>query len=107
MSTYTPTYRYGVIMAETLAEVKDILYSSTSGNPNAETGAGTRTYDMPCYGESGDYADVYIVRRDDPDFSEVLDEPGDRARHAHGWLAQEPTYRFTFGPRGGLSRDTF
>ena len=43
------------------------------------------------------------MNRDHPDFSEVLDEPGDRARHAFGYVDFDyPAYVATFGARGGL-----
>ena len=34
--------------------------------------------------------------------NEVLDEPGDRARHAFEWLDEVPAYRLEFGPRWGF-----
>ena len=119
---YYPGYRYGiiigganyspgfltnpehVIMAETLLEVADILKSAASGNPRALDGTGKPALETPLYGEPGDHAHVYRVS---PDMSPVIDEPGDRARHAFYHLNPDPAYVFTFGPRGGLKRESF
>lgn len=114
------TYRYGivlhgvnyapgdvnepshVIMAESIEDARDRLWLAARGNPRGETGAGQRTADTPVYGDEGDGAYLYRVRRDDPGFSEVLDEPGDRARHAFAWLDESPAYLLEFGPRWGF-----
>ena len=114
------TYRYGivifganyapgyvdepshVIMAESIEDARDRLWLAARGNPRAETGAGQRTADTPVYGDGGDGAYLYRVRRDHPGFSEVLDEPGDRARHAFEWLDEVPAYLLEFGPRWGF-----
>ena len=123
-----PTYRYGVtivganyagygretpshfIMAETLKDVKRIIKNFAYGVTwrYEENGAGHHSLpETPNYGEPGDYADVFIVDRNPETFSEVLDEPGDRARHAWFHMHKEPSYRFIFGPRGGLPRHNF
>lgn len=113
------TYRYGVVlsgvsyapgyvtnpehvfMAETLQDVKTALWLAARGNPRREDGNGRPTLDTPVYGDQGDGAYVYRVKRNDPGFSEVLDEPGDRARHAFSWLDSEPAYLAEFGPVWG------
>lgn len=126
MALRTPTYRYGivvsganyapgdvnepqhVIMVHTLDAAAAMLEHVRDFGTNvywAEMGNGAPMPDMPNYGEPGDGALVYRVQRDHPDFSEVLDMPGDRARHAYLYLAEEPSYRFTFGPRRGLTRE--
>lgn len=126
LPAYTPTFRYGVIisganyahgiptepadviMCQTQADVEELLWCASHNVPGGyETGNGRKLAATPNYGEPGDIADVYRVNRNHPDFSEVLDEPGDRARHAFGYLIPEPAYRLTFGPRGGLRRDNF
>lgn len=121
--TYAPTYRYAVgiyganyaqpvpmepahwFMAQTLDDVRHILYMC-SGNwrlSEHEAGDGSTPLDTPNYGEPGDGAMIYRVNREHPDFSEVLDEPGDRARHAFGFVDFDyPAYVAEFGPRGGL-----
>ena len=114
------TYRYGivtfgvnyapgdvnepdhVIMAESIQDARERLWLAARGNPRGETGAGQRTADTPVYGNEGDGAYLYRVRRDDPGFSEVLDEPGNRARHAFEWLDKEPACLLEFGPRWGF-----
>lgn len=114
------TYRYGivifganyapgyvdepshVIMAESIEDARNRLWLAARGYPRGETGAGRRTADTPVYGDEGDGAYLYRVRRDHPGFSEVLDEPGDRARHAFEWLDEVPAYRLEFGPRWGF-----
>lgn len=122
---YAPTYRYVVgiyganyvrpeqhepshwIMAETLADVRRILKNAAMNYVwrYDENGAGAHNLpDTPLYGEPGDGAYIYRVDRENPDFSEVLDEPGDRARHAFGYVDFDyPAYTATFGPRGGLT----
>lgn len=118
---YAPTYRYAVgifggnyaqpdqmepthwAMAESIEQAQNILNHMSTGVSYAETGAGERTLATPGYGEPGDGAYIYRVNRDHPDFSEVLDEPGDRARHAFGYVDFEyPAYMATFGTRGGI-----
>lgn len=118
---YTPTYRYAIgifganyaqagqtepehwAMAESIEQARNILDHMRAGVSYAETGAGERTLDTPGYGYEGDGAYVYRVDRDHPDFSEVLDEPGDRARHAFGYVDFDyPAYLIEFGPRGGV-----
>lgn len=127
--TYSPTYRYAVgifgifggsyvqpdqatradwVMAETLKDVERILLNFKDNYPYRYdvNGAGDflgNNSDTPGYGDPGDGAYIYRVNRDHPDFSEVLDEPGDRARHAFGYVDFDyPAYFATFGPRGGL-----
>ena len=121
--TYAPTYRYAVgiygtnyaqpdqmepahwAMAETISEVRQTLIRMQGNYARSitETGAGTHVLDTPGYGEPGDGAYIYRVNREHPDFSEVLDEPGDRARHAFEYVDFDyPAYFATFGPRGGL-----
>ena len=121
--TYAPTYRYAIgiyggnyaqpdpmepehwAMAESLSEVRQILLRMQGNYARSitETGAGTHTLYTPLYGDPGDGAYIYRVNRDHPDFSEVLDEPGDRARHAFGYVDFDYlAYVATFGPRGGL-----
>ena len=113
------TYRYGVtifganyaigfvdepehvFLAETLADVRERLWFAARGNPRSENGNGESTLNTPVYGDKGDGAYVYRVRRDHWDFAEVLDEPGDRARHAFAWLDDEPAYIAEFGPVWG------
>ena len=110
-------------MAETLSDVRRILGNAADnyswrydedgaggrllGTPcygYDEDGAGGRLLDTPGYGYPGDGAYIYRVNREDPDFSEVLDEPGDRARHAWGYLLTDyPSHRAEFGPRGGIT----
>lgn len=124
--TYAPTYRYAVgihganyarpdqqepahwMMAQTVEDARHVLYMR-GGNwriDEHETGDGSRPLDTPNYGEPGDGAMIYRVNREHPDFSEVLDEPGDRARHAFGFVDFDyPAYIATFGPRGGLTID--
>lgn len=118
------TYRYGlvlsganygpgyatdpehVIMAETLSDARDILLSAAENYHQTTTlmGTGFHIKGTPGYGSHGDGADIYRVNREDPDFSEVLDEPGDRARHAWGYLLTDyPSHRAKFGPLGGLT----
>ena len=111
-SSYAPgdiTEPSHVIMAETLSDVKRILRNASQNYAWRYDllGTGERMLNTPAYGDEGDGADVYLVNRSDPGFAEVLDEPGDRARHAFAWLCQEPTYRYTFGPRGDLTREAF
>lgn len=122
--TYAPTYRYGVaifgasysphditepsdvVMVENLSDARNLLHEMRSNyiSPRYRTGDGTRALDTPNYGEHGDGAYLYRVRRDDPDFSEVIDIGEDRARHAWFWLDTEtPAYVAEFGPRGGLT----
>lgn len=121
------TYRYGVaifgasyalpdreepshfVMAETLSDVVRILRNARENYPWRYDldGNGQPIKSTPAYGYEGDGADVYRVERDNPQFAEVLDEPGDRARHAWSWMLDEPTYRYTFGPRGGIQREMF
>ena len=122
--SYAPTYRYAVgitganyaqpdqmepahwIMGDTLKEVRLYLYLAArvgSSELFHENGAGKAALDTPNYGEPGDGAYIYRVNREHPDFSEVLDEPGDRARHAFGYVDFDyPAYVATFGTRGGL-----
>ena len=120
----SPTYRYGIAifgasyaqsdhgtpehfwMAETLSDVRRILGNAADNYSwrYDEDGAGGRLLDTPGYGYPGDGAYIYRVNREDPDFSEVLDEPGDRARHAWGYLLTDyPSHRAEFGPRGGIT----
>ena len=120
---YAPTYRYAVgiygasyaqpdqmepahwAMAETVAEARQTLIRMKGNYARSitESGAGTYTIETPNYGEPGDGAIIYRVNREHPDFSEVLDEPGDRARHAFGYVDFDyPAYVATFGTRGGL-----
>lgn len=119
--SYCPTYRYGVvihganyapgyvsdpgdvIMVESLEDVKTALWLAARGNPRREYGNGLPTLDTPVYGDKGDGAWVYRVKRNDPGFSEVLDEPGDRARHAFQYLQDEPAYLAEFGPVWGYA----
>ena len=122
--TYAPTYRYGVaifgasysspditepshvVMAENLNDARNLLDEMRANyiSPRYRTGNGTRVLDTPGYGEPGDGAYLYRVRRDDPEFAEVIDLDGDRARHAWNWLDTEtPAYVAEFGPRGGLT----
>ena len=121
--SYAPTYRYAVgiyganyasadpmepahwVMAESLNHAEKILYEAKDNwrSRSDETGAGGRLYDTPVYGDPGDGAYIYRVSRDHPDFSEVLDEPGDRARYAFGFVNFDyPAYIAMFGARGGL-----
>lgn len=122
--TYAPTYRYAVgifganyvqpdqmepahwFMAQTLADAQRIIANAADNYiwRYDENGKGeNRLPDTPGYGEPGDGAYIYRVNREHPDFSEVLDEPGDRARHAFGFVDFDyPAYVATFGPRGGL-----
>lgn len=121
--TYAPTYRYAVgiyganyvqpdqmephdwAMCETLNEVRQTLIRMKGNYARSvtESGAGTYVLSTPHYGWPGDGAAIYRVNREHPDFSEVLDEPGDRARHAFGFVDFDyPAYIATFGPRGGL-----
>ncbi len=117
------TYRYGIIiagsnyapgdvtvpshvwMAETLGDVRRILRNARANCPWRYDldGDGKRILETPPYGHEGHGALIYRVKRDDPQFAEVLDLPGDRARHAFAWLDPEPIAQATFGPRGGLS----
>ena len=119
-----PTYRYGVVigggnyvnlpfeeiepesvyMVETIEHAKQTVRNAAQFSKpyGAETGAGNSGFHTPLYGDEGDYAFIYPVQRDHPDFSEVLDEPGDRARHAFGFLSKDPSHLFIFGPKGGL-----
>lgn len=120
---YAPTYRYAVgitgasyaqpdqmepehwYMAESVDNAREILqYAKSSiAQYEYETGNGDRAGETPNYGEPGDGAYIYRVNREHPDFSEVLDEPGDRARHAFGYVDFDyPAYVATFGTRGGL-----
>ena len=123
--TYAPTYRYGVaifgasydpffditepahfVMVENLNDARNLLDEMRANyvSPRYRAGDGKRVLDTPGYGEPGDGAYVYRVRRDDPEFAEVLDIGGDRARHAWNWLDTEtPAYVVEFGPRGGLT----
>lgn len=123
MAPYAPTYRYVVgifganysrpesfepshwYMAQTLNDVRHVLYMR-AGNwriDEHEMADGTIPLDTPNYGEPGDGAYIYRVNREHPDFSEVLDEPGDRARHAFGFVDFDiPAYMASFGPRGGI-----
>lgn len=122
---YNPIFRYAVgvfganlaqpdpkspnhwIMCESYKDVEETL--RLLGDPLApriheRAGDGGSVYRIPLFGKPDDGAYVYRVNRSHPDFSEVLDEPGDRARHAFGfvdWNAPVRVYRF--GPRGGLS----
>src|SRR5690606_22351186 len=118
---YAPTYRYAVgiyganyaqpdqtepthwIMCQALDDVRDYLGHAAMGYGTAshffENGAGESALNTPAYGKPGDGAYVYRVNREHPDFSEVLDEPGDRARHAFGYVDfNKPAYVATFGP---------
>ena len=121
---YAPTYRYAVgiyganyaqpdqmepehwYMAESVDNAREILQYAAENNlqiQGFDTGAGDDPLDTPCYGEPGDGAYIYRVNREHPDFSEVLNEPGDRARHAFGYVDFDyPAYVATFGTRGGL-----
>lgn len=120
---YAPTYRYAVgiygasyaqpdqmepdnwIMAESLEDVRALLWVCAYGGLSSsyEYGNGKLLAATPNYGEPGDGAVIYRVNREHPDFSEVLDEPGDRARHAFGYVDFDyPAYVATFGTRGGL-----
>ena len=121
--SYTPTYRYAVgivganyaqpdqmeprdwIMVQSHADARRVILNAAM-NQNwrgDESGAGEHILDTPGYGNPGDYALIYRVNREHPDFSEVLDEPGDRARHAFGYVDFEyPARILSFGPRGGL-----
>ena len=120
---YAPTYRYAVgiygasyaqpdqmepnhwFMCQSLADVKEcLLYAKAAiAHFEYETGNGDMAGTTPHYGEPGDGAYIYRVTREHPDFSEVLDEPGDRARHAFGYVDFDyPAYIATFGARGGL-----
>ena len=122
--SYAPTYRYAVgihganyarpdqsepthwAMCETAAEARQALIRMRGNYARSitENGAGTHTLDTPNYGKPGDGAVIYRVDRDHPDFSEVLDEPGDRARHAFGFVDWNAlAYVATFGPRGGIT----
>ena len=97
---YAPTYRYAVgiygasyaqpdqvepehwVMGNTLRNVEIYLYLAAHAGASGlfhENGAGSESLDTPNYGEPGDGAVIYRVNREHPDFSEVLDEPGDRA----------------------------
>ena len=121
--SYAPTYRYAVgiyggnyawpniaaptnwFMAETLEDVRVMLWQLANNYRTSdwEYGDGSMALDTPNYGEPGDGAYIYRVNREHPDFSEVLDEPGDRARHAFGYVDFDyPAYIATFGARGGL-----
>src|SRR5690606_10064675 len=94
------------IMAQTLADARRILANAKVNYSwrYDENGAGQRPESTPLYGEPGDGAVIYRVGREHPDFSEVLDEPGDRARHAFGFVDWDaPAYVATFGPRRGLT----
>ena len=104
--TYAPTYRYAVgifggsysqpdqmepahwFMAQTLDDVRELILSVKFDHIGTdwETGDGGWKLSTPLYGDPGDGAYIYRVNRDHPDFSEVLDEPGDRARHAFGFI---------------------
>lgn len=122
--TYAPTYHYAVgifganyaqpdqmeprhwMMAQTLNDVRRIIANAADNyvwrydeNGNGEN----HLFGTPGYGEPGDGAYIYRVDREHPDFSEVLDEPSDRARHAFEYVDFDyPAYFATFGPRGGL-----
>jgi hypothetical protein len=104
-ANYAPGYTSEpghVIMVETLDEARDRLWFAARGNPRTVTGSGTHTLDTPAYGDCGDGAWVYRVKRNDPQFGEVLDLDGDRARHAYEWMERdEPSYMLEFGPVWG------
>lgn len=121
--SYAPIYRYAVgihganyaqpdqmepahwYMAQTLGDVRILLAEMQTGGTGTdyETGEGGWQLFTPDYGEPGDGAVIYRVNREHPDFSEVLDEPGDRARHAFGFVDFDyPAYVAEFGPRGGI-----
>lgn len=121
--SYAPTYRYAVgitganyaqpdqmepthwFMAQTLNDVRHMLeqHADNYRTSDYEYGDGRPCLSTPNYGEPGDGAYIYRVNREHPDFSEVLDEPGDRARHAFGYVDFDyPAYIATFGTRGGL-----
>lgn len=106
----TPDNPQNVVMIESLADAERFLRNAARnyvwrGDTN---GAGEINLpDIPYYGDRGDGAYLYRVRRDDPDFAEVLDEPGDRARNAWKYLDYDPCGRFEFGPRGGIHFDWF
>lgn len=122
---YAPIYRYAVgifganyaqpdqdepghwMMAQTLNDARDYLGHASLGRGSAgaffENGNGEPALNTPVYGREGDGAYIYRVNREHLDFSEVLDEPGDRARHAFGYIDLDyPAYVATFGPRRGL-----
>ena len=127
--TYAPTYRYGVaifgasysspniteldfaisqpahfVMVENLSDARNLLDEMRANciSPRYRTGNGKWVFDTSGYGEPGDGAYLYRVRRDDPEFSEVIDIDGDRARHAWHWMdTRAPAYVAEFGPRGG------
>jgi hypothetical protein len=120
----SPTYRYGIAifganyaqpdhatpehfwMAQSLSDVRRILGNAADNCPwrYDEDGAGKRLLDTPVYGDPGDGAYIYRVDRSHPDFAEVLDLDGDRARHAFAWLdLDELVGMAEFGPRGGIT----
>ena len=123
---YAPTYRYAVgiyganyaqpnpmepnhwVMVETLDDIREYLRIARRERASwashfVEMGDGSAPLDTVAYGYRNDGAYIYRVNRDHPDFSEVLDEPGDRARHAFGYVDFDyPAYIATFGARGGL-----
>lgn len=124
--THAPTYRYAVgivganyvtpdqmepqswVMTETLEDVRHALqvmrdnwaYSTADV---FELGDGGTLLETPIYGYPGDGAFIYRVNREHPDFAEVVDAPGDRARHAFSYVDFEsPAYLAEFGKRGGI-----
>lgn len=126
--TYAPTFRYAVgihganyasadhgtpgdwYMTETIDAARELIRYLARDMPHlaeayGEPADGTvDIFNTPLYGEPGDGAMIYFVNREHPDFSEVLDEPGDRARHAFGFIEFDyPAYVATFGKRGGLT----
>ena len=127
MAPYAPTYRYAVgiyganyaqpdqteptnwIMCQTLDEAREYLRIAQRGRASwaahfVETGDGGAPLDTPNYGEPGDGALIYGAGPRVAGWSGVLDEPGDRARHAFGYTDfNHPVYVASFGPRGGLT----
>lgn len=98
----SPTH---AIMVHTLDDAVDMLRAAARGYYLIELrGDGGETVAaVPGYGTLGDWADIYVVDYMNAEFADVLDEPGDRARHAWQWTDfGAPVLRATFGPRGGV-----
>lgn len=119
------TYRYGVIifgasygpgdpaeplhvvMAETLSDVERILRNAQAGTPWRYDlmGDGSPMLHTPLYGNEGDGADVYRVNTYDN--WGYLSQPMAAVLAFNHMSMGSPAYRFTFGPRGGLKRETW
>lgn len=97
-----------VILATSLSEVRDLLWrAKTYRNPMAVTADNQPTLDIPLYGQEGDYADVFRIEKPSriPQlaFARMIHQYTERG------VLQDltPTYRFTYGPRGGINREEF